>query len=301
MVANLETMSLNATQQTDVVKLFNSIQQVHDNMSMAAGQITTLGKTLQLNQFTFIMQHAVHPLIQIKLPTHLCSSADIKFKKEHLMAEKSFEKECSNKVLPQPFHPRLDNVPGKHATHCVAVAVHMLLCKHFFNIKMSQAKCTDLFTIHPKKLHMAVLGQKHDPGKKVSKCKSMEPLLATQKKQDKTNTEKAEMTGPTKEADAATMTPDDEISELDTDDSLPDPFTPKEQPKMLGTKEDQGVENIQEPQEMDTMPELISDENGDVPLKTFISKNPTSIPKTSHHQPKMFTTKNPPPHKPCNK
>ena len=77
------------------------------------------------------------------------------------------------------------------------------------------------------------------------------------------------------------MAPDDEISELDTDDSLPDPFTPKEQPKMSGTKEDQGAENIQEPQEMGTMPELISDDDGDTPPKTFVSKNPTSIPKTS--------------------
>ena len=217
------------------------------------------------------------------------------------MAEESFEEECSNNVLPQPFHPKLDNVPAKHATHCVAVAVHMLLCKHFFNTKMSQAKCANLFAVHPKKLHMAVSGHKYGPGKKVSKCKSMEPLLATQKKQEKTTMEKTEMTGPTKEADAATMAPDDEISKLDTDDSLPDPFPPKEQPKMSSTKEHQGAENIQEPQEMDTMPELISDDDGDAPLKSFVSKNPTSIPKTSHHQPKMFTTKNPSPHKPHNK
>ena len=198
MVANLETMSLNATQQADVVKLSNSIQQVHDNMSMAAGQIATLGKTLQLNQFTFIMQHAVHPLIQIKLPTYLCSPTDIKFKKEHLTAEESFKEECSNKVLPWPFHPKLDNVPAKHATCCVAAAVHMLLCKRFFNTKMSQAKCANLFAVHPKKLHMAVLGQKYDQGKKVSKCKSMEPSLVTQKKEEKTTMKKTEMTAPTK-------------------------------------------------------------------------------------------------------
>ena len=109
------------------------------------------------------------------------------------------------------------------------------------------------------------------------------------------------MTGPTKVADAATTAPDDKITELDTDDSLPDPFPPKEQPKMSSTKEHQGAENIQEPQEMDTMPELISDDDRDAPLKTFISKNPTSIHKTYHHQPKTFTTKHPPPHKPQNK
>ena len=117
-------------------------------------------------------------------------STDVKFEKERLMAEESFEEECSNKVLPWPFHPKLDNVPAKHATRCVAVAVYMLLHKHFFNTKMSQAKCTDLFAIHPKKLHMAVLGRKYDPGKNVSKCKSTEPSLATEKKQEKTTTEK---------------------------------------------------------------------------------------------------------------
>ena len=124
---------------------------------MAASQIATLRKTLLPDQFTFIMQHAVHPLIQIKLPAHLCSPADIKFEKDCLTAEESFKEECSNKVLPWSFHPKLDMVPAKHATHCVAAAVHMLLHKHFFNTKMSQAKCTDLFTVHPKKLHMAVL------------------------------------------------------------------------------------------------------------------------------------------------
>ena len=86
-------------------------------MLMTAGQIAALGKTLQLDQFTFIMQHAVHPLIQIKVPAHLCSPTDVKFEKEWFMAEELFEEECANKVLPQPFHPKLDKVPAKHATH----------------------------------------------------------------------------------------------------------------------------------------------------------------------------------------
>ena len=158
MVINLKTTPLDATQQADVVKLFNSIQQVHYNMSMAASQIDTLRKTLKPDQFTFIMQHLVRPLIQIKLPAHLCSPADVEFEKDRLMTDESFKEECSNKVLPQPFHPKLDKVPAKHATHCVAAAVHMLLHKRFFNTKMSQAKCADLFTVHPKKLHMAMLG-----------------------------------------------------------------------------------------------------------------------------------------------
>ena len=57
-------------------------------------------------------------------------------------------------------------------------------------------------------------------------------------------------------------------------DSLPDPFAPKEMtPKMSGTKEDQSAENIQE--EMDTMLELISDDDNDAPPKSFSTKDPT--------------------------
>ena len=225
MVANLKTTSLNATQQADVVKLFDSIQQVHDSMSMTAGQIAALGKTLQPDQFTFIMQHAVHPLIQIKVPAHLCSPADVKFEKEWLTAEESFNEEYANKVLPWSFHPKLDKVPAKHATCCVAAAVHMLLWKCFFNSQMSKAKCADLFTIHPKKLHTAVSGRKYDPGKKVSKHKSTEISPATPKKQKKTNLENTETTEPTEGTDVATTAPDDEFSDLDTDESLLDPFS----------------------------------------------------------------------------
>ena len=67
---------------------------------------------------------------------------------------------------------------------------------------------------------------------------------------------------------------------------------------MSGTKEDQGAEDTEA--EMDTMPELISSDENDAPPKSFDTKNPAGIPKTSHHQPKIFTTKSPPP-QPCHK
>ena len=179
---------------------------------------------------------------------------------------------------------KLDKVPAKHATHCVAAAFHMLLCKHFFNTKMSQAKCTDLFVVHPEKLHVAVSGWKYDPGKKVPKCKSMEPPLAIQKKQDRPSKEKTETTGPTKKSKTTTTAPNDQSSELDTDDSLPDPFTPKDDQTTqtkVSSKEDLSTEDIQ----------VISSDDNDTPQKTFTSKNPTNIPKTSHQQLKTFSTK----------
>ena len=92
-----------------------------------------------------------------------------------------------------------------------------------------------------------------------------------------------------------TTQPSEDTTTIDTDlDSLPDPFAPKEMtPKMLGTKEDQSAVNIQK--EIDIMLELMSDDDNDVPPKSFSTKDSTGIPKISHYQPKKFTTKKPHP------
>ena len=121
--------------QKAVVKFFNSLQLAHDNLSNVAGVITHLREIMANEQFTFIMQRAVWPLIQLHIPGNLCSPVDVKFKKDKLTSEETFEEECSNVVLPQSFHPMLDTIPAKHATHCEAAAVHMLLCKRFFDTK----------------------------------------------------------------------------------------------------------------------------------------------------------------------
>ena len=136
--------------QKAVVKLFNSLQLAHNDLSNVAGAIAHLGEILDNEQFTFIMQRAVQPLIQLCIPGNLCSPVDVKFEKDRLTAEVTFEEECSNVALPQPFHPKLDTIPAKHATHCKAATVHMLLHKRFFDTKMSQAKVADNFTVHPR-------------------------------------------------------------------------------------------------------------------------------------------------------
>ena len=102
--------------QKAVVKHFNSLQLAHDNLSHAAGVIAHLSEILDNEQFTFIMQRAVQPLIQLYIPGNLSSPTDVKFEKDRLTAEEKFEEECSNVVLPQPFHPKLDTIPGKHTT-----------------------------------------------------------------------------------------------------------------------------------------------------------------------------------------
>ena len=112
--------------QAAIVKLFSHLQLVHDNMALVAGQIAQVGEILDNEQFAFMMQMAIQPLIQLKIPGHLCSPADVHFEKEQLTAVKSFEEGCLNKVLPRLFSPKLDKIPPKHATRCKAAAVHMI-------------------------------------------------------------------------------------------------------------------------------------------------------------------------------
>ena len=61
----------------------------------------------------------------------------------------------------------------------------MLLCKRFFDTKMSQAKVADNFMVHPKKLHLVVSRRKYDPGKKMTKCKTSETPMTTPNKAKK--------------------------------------------------------------------------------------------------------------------
>ena len=45
------------------VKLFSHLQLVNDNMALVAGQIAKLGEILEPEQFAFIMQMAIRPLV----------------------------------------------------------------------------------------------------------------------------------------------------------------------------------------------------------------------------------------------
>ena len=222
--------ALDDSRQKAVVKLFNSLQQAHDNLSNVAGVIAHLREISDNEQFTFIIQTAVQPLIHLRIPGNLCSPADIKFEKDRLTAEETFEEECSNVVLPQPFHPKLDKIPAKHATHCKAAAVHMLLHKRFFDTKMSQAKVADNFMAHPKKLHMAVSRRKYDPGKKVTKCKTSEIPKTTPKKakKDPKDQPRAEPKVDTEENQPTMSTQDDPV-DVDSDKEVLDPFGEQQQ------------------------------------------------------------------------
>ena len=107
------------------------------------------------------MRRAVQPLIQIQVPPQLPSPANWNFVKERLTEEELEEEECSNQMLPQPFHPMLAKLNKKHLTRCATAAVHWLLRRPAFKTNISQKKVAEKFWVAPKK---SIMGQKYDPG-----------------------------------------------------------------------------------------------------------------------------------------
>ena len=107
----------------------------------------------------------------------------------------------------------------------------------------------------------------------------MEPSLTTQKKQNRPSKEKTETTESTGKSETTTTTSGDKSSELDTDDSLPDPFAPKEDQTKVSTKEGPSAEDVQDTQDIDTMPELILSDDDNTHRRPSLPKTPPISPK----------------------
>ena len=301
LVYEADHKALDDNSQKVVVQLFSELSDAHDNLSKVAKSISKLGKITSLEKFGFILKLAIRPLIQLKILPNLCSPGDLWFSSERLTQEEYFQEMCINEILPKPYHNKFSKVPIKHVTYCLATATHYLLRKCMFDLKVAKE-----FAVAEKKLHLAISGRKYDLGKKPPKPKPHVKPTTKKKKSAKPGEPKMDERAKIPEDKQPSPEDSDQPQSDDVDDDddnlLPDPFSPQEKkPKMSGTKEDQGAEDTQETQEMDTMPECISSDNNDAPLKSFDTKNPAGIPKTSHHQPKTFTMKNPPSHRPCNK
>ena len=264
--------ALDDARQKVVVELFSQLSDVHNNLSKVAKSISKLGQITNPEQFSFVLKLVVRPLIQLKIPPHLCSPRDLHFAKERLTKEECFEEMCVNEILTKPFHNKLSTIPLKHTTCCLATTTHYLLRKRMFDPKMSQAALTKEFVVAEKKLHLAVSGRKYDPGKKFPKQKPCDKPNPKKKKAAKTDEPKT---------DEVIKIPEDkqpspenlgepqsnDANHDDDDNSLPDPFTP------LGTKEDQDEGDTQT---MDTdMPELISSNEGGTPQQKFTTKKPS--------------------------
>ena len=155
--------------QEAVTKLFGHLQDAHNHMTQVAQAVVQLSKVPSPEQFTFVLQLAVRPIIQLKIPAHLSAPTELKFEKERLTQEEITEENCCNLILPRPFHPKLSSIAFKHPTRCLAAAAHFLIRKKLFNSKYPQLLVAKDFAVAEKKLHLAISGRKYDPGKKAPK------------------------------------------------------------------------------------------------------------------------------------
>ena len=157
--------------QQAVTSLFGHFQDAHNHMAEVAKAIVEVSEVSSFEQFTFVLQLAVRPIIQLKILPHLSAPTELRFEKERLTPEEIAEENCCNLILPQPFHPKFAKLDFKDPTKCLAAAAHFLIRKKLFNSKYPQLHVTKDFAVAEKKLHLAVSRRKYDPGKKASKRK----------------------------------------------------------------------------------------------------------------------------------
>ena len=159
LAAMLNFTAIQGDQWEMVCELFDSLQTVHTAIADIAGTLATLGRTLDLNHFQFLLKHSVHPLVQLQVPAHLCHPSELKFAKEHLTDNELYEQRGVNTVLPRPHHPNLDQVPAKHPTRALASAIHYRLRKRMFTkFATSQTDIADLFQVERKKFFTSITG-----------------------------------------------------------------------------------------------------------------------------------------------
>ena len=118
----------------------NRVQQcvssdTHNHMAEVAKAIIDVSEVYSPEQFTFVLQLAVRPIIQLKIPPHLSAPTELKFEKERLTPEEIAEENCCNLILPRPFHPKFAKLDFKDPTRCLAAAAHFLIRKKLFNTK----------------------------------------------------------------------------------------------------------------------------------------------------------------------
>ena len=157
--------------QQAVTRLFHCLQEAHIYLAEVANQVVMVSEVSSPEQFTFVLQHAVRPLIQLKIPPHLSALTELKFEKERLTPEELNEENCCNLILPRPFHPKFAKLDTKDPTRCLAAAAHFLIRKKLFNSKITQLHIAKVFVVAEKKFHLAISSRKYDPGKKASKRK----------------------------------------------------------------------------------------------------------------------------------
>ena len=199
----LNLTAIQGDQREVVCELFDSLQTAHTAIADVAATLATLGRTLDLNQFQFLLKHSVHPLVQLQVPAHLCHPSELKFAKEHLTDDELYEQCGVNTVLPRPHHLDLDQVPARHPTRALAGTIHYQLRKRMFTkFATSQTDVADLFQVKRKKFFKSITGQEYKAGKKQTKVEKIKMAgTADSKDKEKTQTPGQEEPQPTAKID----------------------------------------------------------------------------------------------------
>ena len=258
--------------QQAVTRLFSHLQDAHNHMAEVAKATVDVSEVSSPEQFTFVLQLAVRPIIQLKIPPHLSAPTELRFEKERLTPEEITEENCCNLILPRPFHPKFAKLDFKDPTRCLAAAAHFLIRKKLFNTKCTQLHVTKDFAVAEKKLHLAVSGRKYDPGKKASKRKRTSDVKTADPK-------------PSTSQDKSTSTqqPQDEPT---SEQQPQDESIPEQQPQDESVSEQQQDAPAAEHQQDKASDTLTSQSSNDsilpdygAALKTFTTKDPSSVPK----------------------
>ena len=85
--------------QQAVTTLFGHLQDAHNHMAEVAKAIVNVSKVSSPEQFTFVLQLAVRPIVQLKIPPHLSAPTELKFERERLTPEELTEENCCNLIL----------------------------------------------------------------------------------------------------------------------------------------------------------------------------------------------------------
>ena len=278
--------------QQAVTRLFSHLQDAHNHLAEVAKQIVMVSEVSSPEQFTFVLQHAVRPIIQLRIPPHLSAPTELKFEKERLTPEEINEENCCNLILPRPFHPKFAKLDSKDPTRCLAAAAHFLIRKKHFNSKCTQLRVAKDFAVAEKKLHLAISRRKYDRGKKASKRK----LTSDEKTADpQPSTSKDESTStqqPQGETVSEQQPEDAPITEQQPEDESVSEQQPENEPVSEQQPQDDSIseqqsqdESIAE-QQQHASDTLTSQSSDDSPLpdygsalKMFTTKDPSSIPK----------------------
>ena len=160
------------------------------------------------------------------------------------------------------------------------MAAHFLIRKKLFNSKCTQLHVAKDFAVAEKKLHLAVSGRKYDLGKKASKRKHISDVKTSDPKPSTSQDKSASEQQPQDESTPEQQPQDESVSEQQPQDEPISEQQPQDEP--VPEQQQDMPAAKQQDKASDTLKSLSSDDS--LPdygpaLKTFTTKDPSSVPK----------------------